>query len=199
MFEKLLLKAHQLRIKLKKAKAMRQKKMKITKNFKNLEHHRKLTKEQKKEIQDYYISLIGKKVPLYCHEYFYSRTGVFNKEYIPNNFYHCELVPRANIHKAQEVLGDKNMCDYLFPGENIAHSILKRINGYYYFEGKPVSEEDAISACMNLNEVIIKPAKESQGNGVRLFSTKDGITTLKEKTIRQLFIEYGNDFLNQTT
>ena len=197
MFEKLLLKAHQLRIKLKKAKAMRQKKMKITKNFKNLEHHRKLTKEQKKEIQDYYISLIGKKVPLYCHEYFYSRTGVFNKEYIPNNFYHCELVPRANIHKAQEVLGDKNMCDYLFPGENIAHSILKRINGYYYFEGKPVSEEDAISACMNLNEVIIKPAKESQGNGVRLFSTKDGITTLKEKTIRQLFIEYGNDFLMQ--
>ena len=164
---------------------------------KNLKHHRKLTEEQKKEVQDYYVSLIGRKVPLYCHEYFYSRTGFFTKEYIPNNFYHCELVPRANIHRLQGVLGDKNMCDFLFPGEKKVHSFLKKINGYYYFESEPVSEKDAISACKNLKDVIIKPAKESEGRGVQLFSVEDGVTTVDGKTVGQLFNEYGNDFLIQ--
>ena len=105
--------------KIRKRRELKKWKVRITKNFKDLEHHRKLTKEQEKEVQDYYVSMIGRKVPLYCHEYFYSRTGVFTKEYVPNNFYHCELVPRANIHRLQGVLGDKNMCDFLFPGEII--------------------------------------------------------------------------------
>jgi len=183
--------------KIRKRRELKKWKVRITKNFKDLEHHRKLTKEQEKEVQDYYVSMIGRKVPLYCHEYFYSRTGVFTKEYVPNNFYHCELVPRANIHRLQGVLGDKNMCDFLFPGENIVHSFLKRINGYYYFEGEPVSEEDAVLACRNLKDAIIKPAKESEGRGVQLFSVKDGVTTVDDKTIGQLFHEYGNDFLIQ--
>ena len=171
--------------------------MKITRNFKDLENHRKLTKKQKKEVQDFYLGLIGRKVSLYCHEYFYSRTGHFNKEYVPNNLYHCELVPKANIHRLQPAFGDKNMCDLLFPGENIVHSILKNMNGYYYYEGRPISEEDAFVLCQNLNEVIIKPSKESKGKGVQLFSSKDGITDLDGKTIRQLFAEYGKNFLVQ--
>ena len=56
---------------------------KITRNFKDLKIRRKLTAEQEKEVNDFYVSIIGKKVPLYCHEYFYSRTGVFSKDYIP--------------------------------------------------------------------------------------------------------------------
>lgn len=55
---------------------------KITRNFKDLKVHRKLTKAQIKEVDDFYISMIGRKVPLYCHEYFYSRTGAFSKDYI---------------------------------------------------------------------------------------------------------------------
>jgi hypothetical protein len=183
--------------KVRKNREMKKWKVRITKNFKDLENHRKLTNAQKKEVQDFYKSLIGRKVPLYCHEYFYSRTGVFTKEYVPNNFYHCELVPRANIHRLQGVLGDKNMCDFLFPGENIVHSFLKRINGYYYYENKPVSEEDAIAACKNLKNAIIKPAKESEGHGVKLFSVYDGITSIEGKTVGQVFNEYGNDFLIQ--
>lgn len=169
----------------------------ITTNFKDLEFHRKLTKEQKKEVQDFYISMIGHKVPLYCHEYFYSRTGFFTKEYVPNNLYHVDLVPRANIHRLQGPLGDKNMCDFLFPGENIAHSILKNMNGYYYFEGEPVSKDEAIRLCKNLERVIIKPSKESKGHGVQVFSAKDGVTNLGGKTVASLFEEYKKDFLIQ--
>lgn len=182
---------------IRKKREMKKWEVKITKNFKDLENHRKLTKAQKKEVQDFYMDLIGKKVPLYCHEYFYSRTGHFTKEYVPNNVYHCELLPKANVHRLQGAFGDKNMCDLLFPGESIVHSILKNMNGYYYFEGKPVSEDEAISLCSDLNQVIIKPSKESKGKGVQLFSSQDGITSIKGKTVRQLFLEYGKDFLIQ--
>ena len=186
-----------IRDRLSKKRELKKWEVRITKNFKDLDTHRKLTKEQKKEVQDFYISMIGRKVPLYCHEYFYSRTGVFTKEYVPNNLYHVELVPRANNHRLQAAYGDKNMCDYLFPGENIVHSILKNMNGYFYFEGKPVSEEEAISLCQNLDRVIIKPSKKSEGKGVQLFSSKDGITDLSGKSIAQVFKEYKKDFLIQ--
>lgn len=184
-------------IKYRKYREMKKWKVRITKNFKDLEYRRKLTNAQKKEVQDFYISMIGKKIPLYCHEYFYSRTGVFTKEYVPNNVYHCELIPKANQHRLQRAFGDKNMCDFLFPGENIVHSILKNMNGYYYFEGKPVSEEEAISLCKDMDNVIIKPSRESEGKGVQLFSSKDGVIDLNGQTVGQLFKEYGKDFLVQ--
>ena len=68
---------------------------------------------------------------------------VFTKEYVPNNLYHCELIPKANRFRFLDAYRDKNMLDFLLPGENVVHSILKNMNGYYYFEGKPVTEEEA--------------------------------------------------------
>lgn len=186
-----------LRIRFAKKREMKKWEVRITKNFKDLECRKKLTKEQKQEVEDFYLSMIGKKVPLYCHEYFYSRTGHFAKEYVPNNVYHCELVPKANQHRLQGAFGDKNMCDLFFPGENVAHSILKNMNGYYYFEGRPVSEDEAVKLCKDLERVIIKPSRESQGKGVQLFSAKDGITDVAGKTVAQLFKEYKKDFLVQ--
>lgn len=183
--------------KIKKRQALKWWEVRTTKTFKDLKHHRKLSKEQKKEVDDFYISMIGRKVPLYCHEYFYSRTGYFTKEYIPNGFYNCELIPRANIHKLKGPLSDKNMCDFLFPGENIAHSILKNMNGYYYYEGRPVSEEEAISLCQNMEKVIIKPSKEAEGRGVKLFCVKDGMTNVDGMTVSQLFKQYKKNFLVQ--
>ena len=182
---------------IRKSCEMRKWKEKITRNFKDLENHRKLSPKQKREVQDFYQSMIGKKVPLYCHEYFYSRTGHFAKEYVPNNFYHCDLVPRANVHGFQSAFGDKNMTDFLFPGENVVHSILKNMNGYYYYKGRPVSEEEVINLCQNMDKVIIKPSRESKGKGVQLITVKNGISYVDGKSIGDLFKEYKKDFLIQ--
>ena len=176
---------------------MRRRKEKITSQYKELKDRRRLTRYQKKEVEDYYKSLIGKKVPIYSHEYFYSRTGHFTKEYVPGNIYQCELLPKANDFSMKGAYGDKNICDLLFPGENVVHSILKNINGYYYYEGEAVSEDEAIQHCSNMEKVIIKPSRESKGHGVQLFNVKDGITDLSGKSLRQLFKEYKKDFLLQ--
>ena len=65
-----------LKIRLAKKREMRARKRKITKNFKDLKERKKLSRAQKKEIQDFYKSLIGKKVQTYGHEYFYSYINV---------------------------------------------------------------------------------------------------------------------------
>ena len=61
----------------KRKKAVSEKwKRELTSSFNNLKTHRRLTKEQKKEIQEFYKSVIGREIDLYSHEYFYSRTGL---------------------------------------------------------------------------------------------------------------------------
>lgn len=180
-----------------KARFMRKKKLEITRKFKHLKVHRQLSKEQKKEIQDFYLSVIGKKVPLYMHEYFYSRNGTFSKYYIPSTLYLGDLLPKANDSRLIAFYTDKNFTELLFPGENIAHSVLQNINGYYYFENEPVSEEEAVLRCQNLKDVIIKPSRASKGKSVRLFSVENGITDIGGETVRQLFKEYKKNFLIQ--
>lgn len=170
---------------------------KITRNFKDLKQRRYLTEEQKKEVNDFYISMIGKKVPLYCHEYFYSRTGVFSKEYIPKDFYTLELRPRANVFKFQEAYDDKNLYDIILSDENVVHTILKNMNGYFYYEGQPVSEEEAISMCQNIEDVIIKPAMAMQGDGVQLLNVTNGKTNINGMTIGELFRHYKRNYLIQ--
>lgn len=170
---------------------------KITRNFKDLKQRRYLTEEQKKEVNDFYISMIGKKVPLYCHEYFYSRTGVFSKEYIPKDFYTLELRPRANVFKFQEAYDDKNLYDIILSDENVVHTILKNMNGYFYYEGQPVSEEEAVSMCQNMEDVIIKPAMAMQGDGVQLLNVTNGKTNINGMTIGELFRHYKRNYLIQ--
>ncbi len=172
-------------------------KKKITKNFKDLEVHRKLTDEQKREVQEFYKSMIGREVDLYCHEYFYSRTGVFTKDYVPTNLYHCEILPRANMHPFNDAYGDKNMCDILFPKDKVAHNVLKNMNGYFYLEGKPVSEAEALSYCRNIDDVVIKPSMSYSGQGVQSLSVKDGKTNIDNLTIDQLFKKYDKNWLIQ--
>lgn len=176
---------------------MRQKKHEITRKFKYLKERRKLTKEQKKEIQDFYLSVIGEKIPLYGHEYFYSRNGIFSKYYIPSTLYLCDLLPKANNQSLIPFFCDKNYSELLFPGENIVQSFLKNINGYYYYNDEPISEEDAILRCQNMNEVIIKPSRESKGIGVQLITVKNGISNKDEKSIGQIFRDYKRNFLLQ--
>lgn len=166
----------------------------LIKSIKKLPVRRELTKEQKKEIQDFYKGIIGKKITLYSHEYFYSRTGIYSKEYIPKGLYHAELFPKANMVPYREAYANKNMIDVLFPNVKHAHTILKRMNGYFYFENKPVSKPEAIELCSNLTNAIIKPVLEHSGYGVHGLEVQNGKTNIDGLSIEQLFNKYGEDF-----
>ena len=170
---------------------------KTTDSFEESKRHRRLTKEQEKEVDDFFMGLIGRKLPYYGHEYCLTRNGVFSKECLPEDFYVLELRPRANVYKFQEAYDDKNVYDLILAGENISHTILKNMNGYYYMEGEPVSEEEAVSMCQNLGRVVIKPSMKLQGQGVNLITLKDGRIEEDGRTVQELFSQYGRNFLIQ--
>ncbi len=170
----------------------------LTANMKGLASRRRLSREQKKEVQDFYKKLIGKKVSLYSHEYFYSRTGIFAKEYVPTNLYYTEILPKANRYDFIKAYADKNMLDNLFPGERLVYTYLKNINGTYYYERKPVTREKAIELCSNLQNVIIKPSISKKGLGVQCISMNNGIVEQTQKPLGELFKSYHNkNFLIQ--
>ena len=166
----------------------------IRNSYNELSVKKKLTKEQKREIQDYYKSMIGKKVTLVCHEYFYSRTGIYSKKYIPKSLYHAELLPKANNMAYHDAYEDKNMIDILAPNVKHPHTILKRMNGYFYYENKPVSKQEAIDLCQNINYAIIKPVLSYSGKGIKGLEVNNGKTNINGMTIEQLFDTYGSDF-----
>ena len=56
---------------------------KINDSYQKLPNKVQLTKAQEAEIQNYWKDLLGYKIPTDWHRYFYARTGVFSKKYIP--------------------------------------------------------------------------------------------------------------------
>ena len=176
---------------------MKTKRRELQERLAQLSERKQLTSEQKKEIVDFYKRLTGEKVSTLDHEYFYSRTGIYTKDYIPMGFFQAEVIGRLNRMDRYDTYSDKNLDDILLPGVKHPHYYLKNINGYYYFEGKPVSKDEALALCKNLGDVIIKPSMEYKGTGVRALHIEDGMTNLDGKALADVFNQYKKDFLIQ--
>lgn len=169
----------------------------IDAKYKKLKTKRKLSDDQKLEIQAYYKERCGHKVPYSWHRFMYSRTGIYTKEYVPVALYRSELLPRMNRDYFADAYADKNVSDFLFPNVRQPRTLLKNMNGYFYSEDGPITRDEALSLCNNLNNMIVKPSLESRGVGVRLLNVKNGNTNVEGMTIGQLFDSYGQDFLIQ--
>lgn len=166
----------------------------IKKSLNALKEKKTLTKDQKREIQEYYKGLIGKKISLTCHQYFYSRSGVYSKEYVPTYLYHTDIIGKANMMPYRDALADKNMCDIILPNVKHPKTILKNMNGYYYMDGEPVTKEEAVRRCWNIHNMLIKPSLEKHGHGVKSLEVTDGVTNHDGVTIDQVFDKYKKNF-----
>ena len=156
-----------------------------------------LSKGQKKDIDNFYLKIVGHRVPLYWHEYFYSRNGLFSEKYIPTSLYHKELIYRLNNHKFRHAYVDKAIYDIYFSDINRPKTIVKNINGYFYDEKNAISREEALERSRNLESAIVKPTLEGMwGEGVKVIATKDGQLD-EHTTIDNLFDAYGSNFIVQ--
>jgi len=169
----------------------------IIKSYGKLSSKKKLTNVQIKEIQDYFLNLLGYKVPTMWHQYFYSRTNNYSKLYIPTSEYKVNIVGRLNIYPLKRAYTDKNITDIILPSSIQPKTYLKNINGYFYIDGKPITKQDAISLCANLGEVIIKPSLTARGKGVAKHNLVNGISRAQGISIDKIFEEYKKDFLIQ--
>lgn len=176
---------------------MKDKRKELNERLSKLKTRRHLTNAQENEIVEYYKRMTGMKISTLDHEYLYSRTGIYTKDYIPLAFFQSELIGRLNRMDLYDAYSDKNLDDVLLPSVKHPHYYLKNINGYYYFEGRAVSKEEAIEQCMNLGEVIIKPSLSYKGTGVRKLHVEDGKTDWDGKSLNEVFNDYKKDFLIQ--
>ena len=163
--------------------------------YEKLANKKELTKEQSKEIQDYFSNLFGKKITLDYHKYFYSRTGIFSKKYIPTSLYRTQLMGRLNDYSLKKAYTDKNIADLILPMAPQPKFILKNMNGYFYFEGLPISKDVAIEKCSNLGKVIIKPSTLARGKAVQILNIRNGVNVENGKSIAILFDDYKKDFV----
>lgn len=152
---------------------------------------------QKRDILAFYEKIIGKKVPIYWHEYFYSRNDYFSEKYVPSCLYHSDVIYKLNNYKLRHAYVDKGIYDVFFPDILRPKTFVKNINGYYYDDLKPISREEAIEGCKNLKGAVSKPTQEGMwGNGVKVFSTRDGLLD-DGSTIESLMDDYGTNFIVQ--
>jgi len=169
----------------------------INESYKKLPHKVELTKEQEREIQDFYVPLVGYKVPTDWHRYFYARTGLFSVKYIPTSLYRLELTGRLNQLPWCVPFSDKNLNDIVLPSMKQPHTYLKNRNGYFYVENKAVSLDEAVSKCGNVGDVIVKPTLSSHGSGVKKLHIQNGIVDDKGTKLKDLLVKYGKNFLIQ--
>lgn len=167
----------------------------IRSSYRKLANKTELTKDQKKEIQDYYFNLLGYQIPLDYHYYFTSRTGHYSKLYFPTSVYKTDIIGRLNVYPLKRAYTDKNISDILLPNIHQPKIFLKNMNGYFYFEGKPVDRNDAIGFCNNLGEVIIKPSLTGRGVGVSKIKIENGMTDYEGKSLQEVFDVYKEDYL----
>ena len=169
----------------------------VNESYKKLPCKVELTKTQEQEIQDFYMPLVGYKVPTDWHRYFYSRTGLFSVKYIPTSLYRLELTGRLNKLPWCVPFSDKNLNDIVLPSMKQPHTYLKNRNGYFYVENKAVSLDEAVSKCGDVGDVIIKPTLSSHGSGVKKLHIQNGIVDDKGTRLKDLLVVYDKNFLIQ--
>lgn len=170
----------------------------IRRNYKKLASGPELTRAQEREIRQYYKELIGVRVSLEWHRYFYKRTGIYSKQYIPTNLYYTSLIGKFNHSAFNSAYTDKNLTDLLLPMAKQPKTYLKNCRGHFYIDRKPVDRAAAIAACSNLDEAVIKPSLLAHGEGVKKISVRDGVTSVDGIRIEQMFDRYGKDYLIQS-
>ena len=161
----------------------------------------KLTKDQEKEVQEYWMKYWGEKIDLRWHEYFYYANKEFSPRYIPVYIKNAYIDPNIKNAKMTAIYSDKNMIDKLVGAYvKLPKTHIKNINGIYYINNKVVSMQEAIQACLNLEDAVIKHSIEScQGKSIIRFKSVDGKVFGKDcpDSIAVLFEQYGQDFIVQ--
>jgi len=157
-----------------------------------------LTAGQKADVKAFYKKHIGREVPTDWHQYFYSRNGLWSEKYIPTSIYNTEILWRLNKFHFRYAYADKSTYDSVFNDINRPRTIIKNVNGYFYDCEHLLTEVEAFERCSNLEEAIIKPTiGGTWGVGVKLIQSTNGIITDTNRSVKDLFASYKQDYIVQ--
>ena len=139
------------------------------KQFKNKASTKVLSKEQIKELKDFYKPY---KIPhLAFHRYFTEKTGEFHANYIPQDIYVGYIDPHFNNLREAKYIDNKCYYDMLFHQVPQPYLVLKRTNGVWLDHYGKVVDNSQIKSLISCERygVFVKEAQVSAGGHGVLF------------------------------
>lgn len=184
-----------------KNKRLRKRAHKTAKEMRAGGVYTKLSKEQARQVQEYWMQHFGKRINLEWHEYYYKVTGEFSPKYIPVDIKEIYMEPKLADPRIVVVYSDKNMVETLVGDYvKLPKSYIRNANGIYYIGDKVVSKQEAMAVCQDIDDAVIKHTLDTcQGKSILRFKSENGVVSGKgcPNSLEALFDYYGKDFIVQ--
>lgn len=147
-----------------------------------------LTKEQKKQIRQYYAPY--GKVDTWYNNFYYQATGRFCVDYLPEDLHYCYVDPYFNDWREAGYLDNKCYYNRMFSGIRQAEEVAVRLNGMW-FDGdrKPISRQDLDGILQGEPEVVVKKAQGSEGGRGVFFIKGTEFATVERKIRDDIVIQ----------
>ncbi len=161
-----------------------------------------LTEEQKRHIDNFYLTNYGEKIPYTWHRYYTSFTGIFDEKYFPELLYIPEFEHFMNLYdRYNKVFADKNILPYIANSVGVytPNVIISSSRGLIRdSQQRILSMSDAIKHISNIGEAFIKPSIDtSSGHGCAMIDVKEGIDQISGRKIDDIVYDIGKDFVVQ--
>lgn len=135
--------------------------------YRRIVHQYPLTKEQKKEIDDFFIRNYGRKIPYDQHRYYAAHSGVFNAQFFPRYIYRAYFERFMNLERSyNRVFQDKNVLPYLakVAGVSMPRTIVSLSKGLYRDGNYNVIKyRDVVELLREGGKLFCKPSRGSFG------------------------------------
>ncbi|MFH4967645.1 sugar-transfer associated ATP-grasp domain-containing protein [Gaetbulibacter sp. M240] len=157
-----------------------------------------MTKSQIKDIKTFFSSY-GFEIKPTWHNFYFASNNIYSVKYIPEDLFHAVLSRKFNQMRQWPTLLDKNLLDVIFKDFKQPEVVIKNINGFYFHNGKIISEEQAIDVISKVSDkMVIKPSIESgNGQNVVSFTVKGNRTSHNNLNFKDLLNNYKKDFIIQ--
>lgn len=161
-----------------------------------------LTDTQKKEIDEFYMTNYGEKIPYTWHRHYTAFTGKFDVKYFPELLFIPEFERFMNPYEAYaEVYSDKNLLPWIAKsvGVKMPNTVMSCASGMLRDQhSMPITSAHACDILNHCGKVFAKPSVDTcSGQGCMALEFKDGIDISSGKTYKEIFTELGRDFVVQ--
>ena len=155
------------------------------------------TSTQKKEFNDYWISISGKKISDKWHRLYENVSGKCNYKYVPEKLYTTKIEPALNDYMYGRVLSNKALVEFLCADPNVSFpkTVLVCDMGCFYNGDRVIiSYEEAVRIIQNASEDLVLKKTVGSSSGRDMFFYRCG-GSIDE--IKNMLDELGENFIVQ--
>ena len=147
------------------------------------------TPKQAEDVERFFVSNYGSKIPLIWHKHFSAFTGNFDKTYFPELLFIPEFERYMNFSDGYvTTFEDKNILPYMAmaAGVKMPQTILSKTAGLVKNTNNEILDENALmNEVRNIGMAFLKPTIDScSGNGCRVVDVVDGVDTISNESAR---------------